>query len=126
MDVGSYTTRVGYAGEDMPKADFPSYCGIIDEYTDKTESMDISTNGTTNGEIIKSSESKNEKKYFLDLMSFRTPKPDMKVQSFVKDGLIDDWDILEKVLDFTFAKHLHCDPSNHPILFTEPVVSKIF
>lgn len=105
----------------MPKADFPSYYGVIEEYTDKTESMDTSANGISNGEIIKA-ESKSEKKYFLDSMSIRTPKPNMNVQSFVKDGLIDDWDIFEKVLDYTFGKHLHCDPSNHPILFTEPVV----
>ncbi|RNA06276.1 actin 6B, partial [Brachionus plicatilis] len=120
LDVGSYTTRAGYAGEDMPKADFPSYYGVIEEYTDKTESMDTSANGISNGEIIKA-ESKSEKKYFLDSMSIRTPKPNMNVQSFVKDGLIDDWDTFEKVLDYTFGKHLHCDPSNHPILFTEPV-----
>ena len=122
--MGSYSTRAGYAGEDMPKADFPSYYGVIEEYTDKTESMDISTNETSNGETIKSSESKFEKKYFLDSMSFRVPKANMNVQSFMKDGLIEDWEMFEKVLDYTFGKHLNCDPSNHPILFTEPVVSK--
>lgn len=122
LDVGSYTTRAGYAGEDMPKADFPSYVGIIEEYTDKTESMDISTNGTANGDTIKS-ESKSNRKYFLDALSVRAPKPHMQVQSYVKDGLIDDWDLFEKMLDYTFGKHLRCDPSKHPILFTEPVTN---
>lgn len=84
--------------------------------------MDTSTN--TNGDTIRSSETnKPSKKYYLDAMSVRTPKPNMQVQSYLKDGLIDDWDLFEKVLDYTFGKHLRCDPSKHPILFTEPVVS---
>jgi actin-related protein len=64
-------------------------------------------------------------KYFPDVMSIKAPKADMNVQSFVKEGLIDDWNLFEKTLDYTFQKHLKCDPSNHPILFTEPVVSII-
>ena len=111
----------------MPKADFPSYVGIIEEYADKVESMDISTNGGQNGDIIRSSEGerKANKKYLLDALSVRAPKPHMQVQSFVKDGHIEDWDLFEKVLDYTFSKHLVCDPSKHPILFTEPVVSHL-
>lgn len=109
----------------MPKADFPSYAGIIEEYAEKVESMDTSTNGAQNGDIIRNSESerKASKKYLLDALSVRAPKSHMQVQSYVKDGLIEDWDLFEKVLDYTFGKHLVCDPSKHPILFTEPVVS---
>ena len=118
--------------------DFPSYLGIIEEYTDRTEAMDTSTlsqevNGggdttataTTNGngQSAAKAESRVNKRYLLDPMSYRTPRPNMQVQSFLKDGLINDWDLFEKVLDFTFIKYLRCDPSQHPVLFTEPVVS---
>ena len=63
-------------------------------------------------------------KYLPDVMSVKAPKADMNVQPFLKDGLIEDWDLFERVLDYTFDKHLRCDPSRHPILFTEPVVIK--
>ena len=32
-------------------------------------------------------------------MSIRAPRPNMNVQSYLKDGLIDDWDAIEKVFE---------------------------
>jgi len=114
IDMGSHTTRAGYAGEDMPKADFPSYAGVIEEYVDKTDSMDTSAN-----EIIKPK----SKRYLIDSMSIKTPKADMHVRPFLKDGLIDDWNLYENVLQYILGKHLKCDSSKHPILITEPVTN---
>ena len=119
VDVGSYSTRAGYAGEDMPKADFPSYVGVIDEYTEKAESMDI---GTVSENIKSETGNKSQKRYLLETMSIKSPKENMQVQSFLKDCLIDDWDLFERMLRFTFDKHLRCDPTRHPILMSEPVV----
>lgn len=135
VDIGTNTTRAGYAGEDMPKVDFPSYVGVIEEFVERTEAMDTSTvvqemreNGGVGSDpsgVSKPSEQQNRvnRRYLLDPMSYRAPKPNMQVQSFLKDGLVNDWDMFEKVLDFTFLKYLRCDTSQHPVLFTEPVVS---
>jgi actin-related protein len=82
--------------------------------------MDIGENGHTAQKI------KPNRKYFLDTMSVKTPRANMNVQSYLKDGLIEDWDAFEKVMEYTFGKHLKCDPSKHPILVSEPVVSEIF
>ncbi len=95
------------------QADFPSYAGVIEEYVDKTDSMDTSAN-----EIIKPK----SKRYLIDSMSIKTPKADMHVRPFLKDGLIDDWNLYENVLQYILGKHLKCDSSKHPILITEPVV----
>lgn len=116
IDMGSHTTRVGYAGEDMPKADFPSYAGVIEEFNEKTESMDTETAT----DIVKSSK---KKRYLIDGMSQRTPKPNMEIQPFLKDGLVDDWNLYENVLQYVLGKHLKCDASKHPILMTEPVTN---
>lgn len=121
IDIGSHTTRAGYAGEDTPKADFPSYVGIIEEYVDKTESMDTSGSESTKP-IIRQT----QKRYLIDTMSIKSPQPNMNIQSFLKDGLIDDWDLCEKVLHYLLGKHLKCDASKHPILMSEPVVSYQF
>jgi actin-like protein 6B len=79
--------------------------------------MDIGENGHPTPKI------KSNRKYLIDTMSIKAPRANMNVQSYLKDGLIDDWDALEKVLEYTFGKHLKCDPSKHPILVSEPVVS---
>lgn len=75
----------------------------------------------TASEIIKSA-AKN-KCYLIDSMSLKAPKPNKEIRPFLKDGLVEDWNLYEKVLDYTLGKHLKCDASKHPILMTEPVVS---
>ena len=45
----------------------------------------------------------------------------IRVSNFIFN-LVDDFDLFEKVLDYTFNKHLRCDPSIHPILMSEAVV----
>lgn len=114
--MGSHTTRAGYAGEDMPKVDFPSYAGVIEEYVEKTESMDTGTTSESIRPALKN------KRVLIDSMSVKAPKPNMEVKPFLKDGLIDDWNLYEDVLNFILGKHLQCDASKHPILVTEPVV----
>lgn len=129
VDIGTHTTRAGYAGEDMPKVDFPSYVGIVEEFAENIEAMDTSTviqevnNSTDVNSMKPSDQNRVNRRYLLDPLSYRTPRPNMNVQSFLKDGLVNDWDLFEKALDFTFIKYLRCDPAQHPILFTEPVVS---
>jgi actin-related protein len=76
---------------------------------------------TSSNEIIKPSPK--NKRYLIDSMSIKTPRPDMQIRPFLKDGLIDDWNLYENVLHYILGKHLKCDPSKHPILITEPVVN---
>jgi actin-related protein len=100
------------------KADFPSYTGIIEEYVDETENMDTNSETASKPSIRQS-----QKRYLIDTMSVKNPKKNMHIQSYLKDGLIEDWDLCEKVLQYIFGKHLRCDASKHPILMSEPVVS---
>jgi actin-related protein len=78
-----------------------------------------------NGETSKTGDpNRINKRYLLDPMSYRAPRPNMHVQPFLKDGLVNDWDLFEKMLDYTFLKYLRCDTTHHPILFSEPVVCR--
>jgi actin-like protein 6B len=81
------------------------------------ESMD------TNGEVSKPIIRQSQKRYLIDTMSVKNPKANMNIQSYLKDGLVEDWDLCEKVLQYIFGKHLRCDAAKHPILMSEPVVS---
>jgi actin-related protein len=102
--------------------DFPSCVGVLEEYTEKMDEGEAISNGVEDGKEINKKQS--QKKYFIDTMSIKTPRPHKQIQSFLKDGLIEDWDIFDNVLDYMFMKHLRCEPSKHPILMSEPVVNK--
>jgi len=43
----------------------------------------------------------------------------MEAVSYMKDGMIDDWDLFEKILDYSYSKCLQTESQYHPVLFTE-------
>lgn len=43
----------------------------------------------------------------------------MEIQTYMKDGLIDNWNLFEKVLDYTYAKVTQAKSEEHPVLFSE-------
>ncbi|KAG1447198.1 hypothetical protein G6F56_009336 [Rhizopus delemar] len=90
MDMGSCSTRVGFAGEDVPKATLPTSYG-------------------TNS----------QQKYIGDTQ-LNTWKADMEINNPLKNGLIHDWDAVETLWNASFNDHLHIQPSEHPLLCTEP------
>lgn len=53
--------------------------------------------------------------FFLSNM----PLIGMEVVSYMKDGMIDDWDLFEKILDYSYSKCLQTESQYHPVLFTE-------
>ena len=90
FDPGHSSLRIGYAGEDCPKAEIPSLIGRGE------------------GDSI-----------YLDTNQLSYPKAGVEVSSLLKDGMIDDWDALEKLLDYSFDKVLHSESELHPVLFSE-------
>lgn len=38
----------------------------------------------------------------------------------INRGIITNWEYMEKIWQKSFFQYLHCDPSEHPILMTEP------
>eukprot|EP00090_Calanus_glacialis_P038106 TRINITY_DN6649_c0_g1_i1.p1 TRINITY_DN6649_c0_g1~~TRINITY_DN6649_c0_g1_i1.p1 ORF type:complete len:427 (-),score=157.60 TRINITY_DN6649_c0_g1_i1:196-1476(-) len=106
FDPGHFSLRVGYAGEDCPKAEIPSVVGTS---PDTTEGDDMDT-----GEGVKS-----KKKYHVDTVMLNYPKKDMEVSSFMKDGMIADWDMFEQVLDYSYKKIIQSPSEYHPVLFSE-------
>ncbi|KAF8764833.1 actin-like protein 6B [Argiope bruennichi] len=110
FDFGHYSIRAGYAGEDTPKADIPSMIGVIEENV--SDAMEMNGNSTSN-------ESSTQKKYYIDTTSIHVPRKGMELCSFLKDGMIEDWDLFEKVLDYVYSKHIKSEPHLHPVLMSE-------
>ena len=44
----------------------------------------------------------------------------------MKDGMIEDWDVFEKVLDYTYDQCMKTKSQYHPVVFSEASVSIVF
>uniref|UniRef100_A0A8C2CY69 Actin-like protein 6A n=1 Tax=Cyprinus carpio TaxID=7962 RepID=A0A8C2CY69_CYPCA len=108
FDMGSYSVRAGYAGEDCPKADFPTVIGVTLDREDGSTPME------TDGEKGKSGTT-----YYIDTNQLRVPRENMEVMSPLKNGMIEDWDSFQAILDHTYKMHFKSEPSLHPVLMSE-------
>lgn len=43
----------------------------------------------------------------------------MEIVSLMKDGMIEDWDMFERLTEYTYKQRLHALAEHHPILMTE-------
>lgn len=43
-------------------------------------------------------------KHYIDTTYLHTPRPNMEVHTYMKDGMIENWDLFEKVLDYSYEK----------------------
>ncbi|KAI9502730.1 actin family [Coemansia spiralis] len=94
IDVGSTWTRAGFAGEDMPKAYFPSL---------------------TNGDRRK----QKTRKYFVGDTESATWRAGMEIGGPLEHGLVKDWDIYEKIWEYAFKSRLRVQPEEHPVMVSE-------
>lgn len=47
----------------------------------------------------------------------------MEMVNFVKDGMIDDFEMFEQLMEYTYRKRLRSVPEHHPVLMTEAAVN---
>ncbi|CAM8977114.1 unnamed protein product [Rhodiola kirilowii] len=119
VDLGSHTCKAGYAGEDAPKAVFPSVAGYIDQ-------MEIDDHAATEKNSITSQDpnnvdkSKQKRKLYVGTQALGYRRDNMEIISPLKDGLVADWDIVESIWDHAFRECLLIDPVEHPMLLAEP------
>ena len=98
LDPGSYTTRIGYAGEDTPKANIPTFCGY---YTGRQQKFKHGY-------------------YLVGDTEINILHPDMDITNPFQDGLIIDWEANVSLWEYVFQERLRTDTSEHPLLITEP------
>ncbi|CAE7714483.1 ARP4 [Symbiodinium microadriaticum] len=93
-DIGSTSTRVGFAGDDVPRAYLPSCVGVTTD------------------------EDANSVQYHCDISYFRE---NMRIQHAMRDGLVSDWDALQQLWEHSVASYLKVDLKETPVLFAEKV-----
>ncbi|KAL2247325.1 actin-related protein 4 [Sesamum indicum] len=115
VDLGSHTCKAGYAGEDAPKAVFPSVVGSIDQME-----IDDADNSDKNSGSGPESKSKGKRKLYVGSQDLGFRRDHMEVLSPTKDGIVVDWDMVENIWDHALRKCLLVDPKEHPMLLAEP------
>ncbi|CAL5374340.1 unnamed protein product [Camellia sinensis] len=128
IDLGSHTCKAGYAGEDAPKAVFPSRTYVVGSI----DQMDVDDPGNpekNSGSIpdsknvvrtFDSEKSKGKNKLYVGSQALGFRRDHMEVLSPIKDGVVVDWDIVESIWDHAFRECLLVDPKEHPMLLAEP------
>ncbi|XP_072573464.1 actin-like protein 6B isoform X1 [Paramormyrops kingsleyae] len=107
FDIGSFSTRAGYAGEDCPKADFPTSLGV---------QVDEEGGGELAGEQEKATGGRT---FYLDTNALHVARAGVETVSPLKNGMIEDWEAFRAILDHTYCKHIKSEPSLHPVLMSE-------
>ncbi|CAN6674455.1 actin-related protein 4 [Trichomonascus vanleenenianus] len=136
VDPGSYYTRFGFAGEDTPKAIISSNIGVrpnpdYDEEMANNEPAEPAS-GTKDEEddgrlpnthLRKRAEERKKQKmrYYFGDDDINMPKEGMEIVNPMKNGLVADWDLEQRLWDYAFTDVLGVDPSEHPLLMTEQI-----
>ncbi|CAF95344.1 unnamed protein product [Tetraodon nigroviridis] len=97
-DNGSGLVKAGFAGDDAPRAVFPS---IVGRPLEQDERSDLGKKGYFVGDGAQS---------IRDVLSVKYP---------IEHGIITNWDDMEKIWHHTFYNELHVAPEEHPTLLTE-------
>nr|GMC71822.1 actin-related protein 4-like [Ipomoea batatas] len=116
VDLGSHTCKAGYAGEDAPKAVFPS---IVGSSIDQME-VDNHDNPDNNSGSVPDSKSKSKGILYVGSQALGFRRDYMEVLPSIKDGIVADWEIVENIWDHAFRECLLIDPKEHPMLLAEP------
>jgi actin-related protein 4 len=98
LDPGSYTTRIGYAGEDTPKANIPTFCGYYAGRTTKFK----------------------HGYYIVGDTEINALHSGMDVTNPFQDSIILDWDANIALWQYAFNDRLRTNTAEHPLLVTEP------
>lgn len=109
FDIGSYSIRAGYAGEDSPKAEIPTHMSVVDD-------PDVAMETDHSEKSIKGP----SKKYHIDTGAIKVPRKGAEISTFIKDGMIDNWDMYEELMDHIYNKSIKSESNLHPVMMSEP------
>lgn len=97
LDYGTALSKVGFAGGETPKYVFPTIFG-----TSKLSSSDKPCFGRE-AEIKK------------DVLSLRRP---------IEHGVITDWNLMEKIYQYTYSEVLKVESKEHPLILSESNITQ--
>ena len=159
VEVGGATTRIGYAGDDYPRAFFPTSSGVRHAQESPTDAADDDARTKQGAKGSDASSGADKDVYFvgndgvqvssllsclvacvppspldwcspsIGLLFFfalllKVARPGMHVVNPLKGGLVDNWDLLERVWEHGWETLLQADTKSHPMLMIERSFNK--
>ncbi|KAK7470870.1 Actin-related protein 4 [Stygiomarasmius scandens] len=109
LDIGSSSTRAGYAGDDTPKAIIPTSYGAITSPDGDVQMSDSDGNPTAE-----------KRKVYIGHSGPSLWRANMEIHNPIADGLIQDFNPIPALIRHAFEDTMRCSPSEHPVLVTEP------
>ncbi|KAG8895013.1 NuA4 histone acetyltransferase subunit [Tulasnella sp. 403] len=107
LDIGSSSTRLGYAGEDTPRCVIPTSYGYIPR-----------TVKTLNAEGVEVETISRD--LYVGENGVGRWRPGMEVGNPMAEGLVYDFSATKDIISHAFDKGLEVNPQEHPVLVTEP------
>lgn len=143
FDIGHHSLRIGYAGEEAPKSELPSTVGVLSTDDDDSSvtniNSSISVSDTLGGDnnsneaLTKSTQpcgaannSNNiKKKYYIGTTALHVARSGVEAATFLSPtGVIERWDVFERVLDHAYSRCLQTRSEHHPVLMSEPPLNQ--
>ena len=103
LDMGGTTTRCGYGGEEGPRCVIPSVVGFLPE--DAAEAA--------------KQMGKAPQKTLID-QQLGLPRAGLELRPALSDGVINNWDAVERLWHHALVGTLRSNPAEHPLLLSEP------
>ncbi|KAJ2403193.1 NuA4 histone acetyltransferase subunit [Coemansia sp. RSA 2559] len=128
LDVGSTWTRAGFAGEDMPKAYFPSRVGYIESEGAGSAAVDEpkQNGGPGSDKDVDMEEAegagagkRKTRKYFVGDTESATWRGGMEMGGPMEQGLVKDWDMYERIWEYALKARLRVRAEDHPVMVSE-------
>lgn len=134
IDVGTTYTKAGYAGEDLPKLVLPTAVGVRTAEAAEGAASGAAAMDVDDGDDSKSGKSEAKAKldsagavprreYFVGEQSLKYRRDRTEIVRPLEDGVVRDWDAMDKVWDYVFKKHLGVNLSEFPLLVSEPTLN---
>ncbi|KAL3089937.1 hypothetical protein niasHS_006389 [Heterodera schachtii] len=120
FDPGSHSFRVGYGGEEFPRFDIPARVGVCPRPsagTDASQSADATIEEVASGRGANAS---NKFDHYIGTTKLNVPRAGMEVKPYMREGMVEDWELFEKMLDYIYGPCLGAESREHGVLFTEP------
>ncbi|CAM4673816.1 unnamed protein product [Leuciscus chuanchicus] len=57
--------------------------------------------------------------YYIDTTALHVPRAGVELISPLKNGMIEDWNAFQAIIDHIYSKHIKSEPGLHPVLMSE-------
>lgn len=127
ISFGSHSTKAGEAGEDLPKVVVPTSVGFIDGPSKAKENAAQSVLSPTEDSMDLEPEAplhvpakRKDQMWVFGTTELNHYQDYLEIiQHPIKNGVVTNWDAIEKLLDYIVTEQLHIDPQTQPFLLSE-------